>query len=149
MLLNTIGTVNVVCCRRTTTVLEAARLMRDHHVGDLVVVDDPDEDRIAVGLVTDRDLAVEVLAQGLNAAKTTVGSFLRTPVVVARDTEDLSAALERMRVNGVRRLPIVDGTERVVGVITLDDLLRLNASNATAIADIVGRGRHHEEHARR
>jgi CBS domain-containing protein len=129
--------------------MEAAQLMRDHHIGDLVVVDDPHENKVAVGLITDRDLAVEIMARGLNAAKTTVGSIIRTPVVVARDTEDLSIALERMRVNGVRRLPVIDDTERVVGVLTLDDLLRLNASNAASIAEVIGRGIHHEERARR
>jgi len=115
--------------------------MREHHLGDLVVVDDIDEDRVVVGVITDRDLAVDVMARGLDPAKTAVGSLMRTPVVLARDSEEVSVALSRMQVQGVRRLPVVDAHEKVVGVITLDDLLALNAANAAAIAEIVNRGR--------
>jgi CBS domain-containing protein len=141
MILSSICTLDPVCCQRTTTAREAAALMREHHLGDLVVVDDPDDDRLVVGVITDRDLAVDVMAQGLDPNKTVVGSLMRTPVVLARVSEEISVAIERMQAHGVRRLPIVDDHEKVVGVITLDDLLALNASNAAAISEIVNRGR--------
>jgi len=149
MLLKTVCTLDVICCRRDTSITEAARLMREHHVGDLVVVDDPEEERIVAGLVTDRDLAVEVIAKGLNPEKTTVAMLLRTPVVVGRDSEDVMEAMQRMQLHGVRRLPVVDALEHVVGVITLDDLLVFNAATAQAIADIVSRGRKREQRTRR
>ena len=141
MMLSSLCTLDPVCCQRSTTAREAAVLMREHHLGDLVVVDDIDEDRVVVGVITDRDLAVDVMARGLDPAKTAVGSLMRTPVVLARDSEEVSVALSRMQVQGVRRLPVVDAHEKVVGVITLDDLLALNAANAAAIAEIVNRGR--------
>jgi CBS domain-containing protein len=141
MMLSSICTLDPVCCQRATTAAEAAALMRDHRVGDLVVVDDPDEDRIVVGVVTDRDIVIDVVALSLDPRKVTVGALMRAPVVFARASEEISVAIDRMQSNGVRRLPVVDDHERVVGVITLDDLLALNASNAAAISEIVNRGR--------
>jgi CBS domain-containing protein len=149
MLLNTICTVDVVCCARATTVAAAAKLMRDHHIGDLVVVDSPDQDRTAVGVVTDRDLVVEVLAKGMDPVHTTVGAIMRTPVVVARDTEDTTAALERMQAQGVRRIPVVDERERVVGVVTLDDLLKVHAAHAAAMVEIISKEQSKEHRTRR
>ena len=83
MLLKEAWTANVVCCGPQTTVLQAASLMRHRHVGDLVVVDDPEDEARPLGIVTDRDIVVEVLGKGLDPAKTTVGSLMRTPVVIA------------------------------------------------------------------
>jgi CBS domain-containing protein len=137
MLLKDICTMDVVTCVRNTTTAEAAHLMRKHHVGDLVVVDDPHGERTPVGVVTDRDLVVEVLALGLDPATTPVMSYLRMPAVIARDSEDTATALERMHANKVRRMPVVNSREQLVGMITLDDLLKLHATNAAALAQII------------
>jgi hypothetical protein len=137
MLLKDICTVDVMTCTRSTTTAEAAKLMRQHHVGDLVVVDDPNGERTPVGVVTDRDLVIEVLALGLDPATTPVMAYLRTPVVVAQDSEDSTIALERMHANKIRRMPVIDGREQLVGMITLDDLLKLHATNAAALAQII------------
>ena len=69
MLLKEFCTTEVAYCTRDTTVLEAARLMREKHIGDLVIVDDPDEDLAPVGLITDRDIVVKVIGNELSAAK--------------------------------------------------------------------------------
>jgi CBS domain-containing protein len=130
--------------------MDAARIMRQKHTGDLVVVDDGDEDaREPVGIITDRDIVVEVLAQGLNPATTTVGSIIRTPVVVAHEKEDATTALERMREHGVRRIPVVSDHNRLVGILTVDDLLKLLAADATALTELVSRQQHRERVARR
>ncbi len=149
MLLKAICTPEVICCGPDTSVHAAASLMRSKHTGDLVVVDDPEQDRIPLGVITDRDLVVEVLANGLDAATTTVRTLLRTPVVVAQEDEDASEALERMRTNGIRRLPVVGGRGRLVGVVTLDDMLRLVADDVNALVEIVGRQRDREQRRRR
>ncbi len=149
MLLKAICTPDVICCGPETSVHTAASLMRSKHTGDVVVVDDPEQDRIPLGVITDRDLVVEVLANGLDAATTTVSALLRAPVVVAQEDEDASEALERMRTNGIRRLPVVEGRGRLVGVVTLDDMLRLVADDVNALVDIVGRQRDREQRRRR
>ncbi len=141
MNLSELCTLDPVCCARSATAAEAAQLMRDHHVGDLIVVDDITEQRYVVGVVTDRDLVVQVMACGLAPAQVKISDLIRAPVIIARESEDLSIALERMRSHGVRRLPIVDEHERLAGVITLDDLLTIFADEAAGMAAIVARGR--------
>ena len=149
MLLKDICVLNVAACGRETTILEAARLMRHHHTGTLVVVDDPRGDRTPAGIVTDRDIVVEVLANELDTAKTSVATVMSSKLVIASGSEDLVDGLERMRLHGVRRLPVVEHDGSLLGIVTLDDLLRLHATQANALADIVSKEQTHEQRTRR
>ncbi len=149
MLLNTLYTPEVVTCGPATTALAAARLMRARHAGDLVVVEDSGDDRNPLGIVTDRDIVVEVLARDLDPARTPVSAFMRTPLVLAEESEDAAVALERMRQHGIRRLPVIGRDKRLVGIIALDDLLRQLAATAGALADIIAAGQNREQRQRR
>jgi CBS domain-containing protein len=148
MMLSAVCTLDVASCSPRISVLEAARLMRQKHTGDLVVVDDGGDEQQPIGVITDRDIVVEVLANDLNPATTTVGSIIRHPMVVAHDSEEPATALERMRTHGVRRIPIVSQHNRLVGILTVDDLLKLLASEASTLTEIVSRQQHHERLAR-
>jgi len=147
--LNDICTLNVAFCARDTNLLHAARLMRERHTGPLVVVDDPDGERTPAGIVTDRDIVVEALANELDPAKTTVANIMGTRLVIGSAEEALPEAIERMRQHGVRRLPVIARTGRLVGIVTLDDLLTLHARQANALAEIVSKEQTHEQRARR
>jgi CBS domain-containing protein len=136
---------DVVCCTPRTTVLEAAHLMRRRHVGDLVVVEDDEAEKEPLGVITDRDIVVEVLAKGLDPATTLVGSVMRTPVVIAHEDEDSALTLERMRTHGVRRIPVVGRQGSLVGVVTADDMLRRLAAEAGMLTDIISRQQALEE----
>jgi len=149
MLLKDFCTPDVVCCGPATTVQMAAVLMRQHHTGDLVVVDDIEQDKVPLGILTDRDIVVEVLAKDLDPAITTVRSILRTPVVIAHENEDVSEALERMRVHGVRRLPVVANSGKLAGIVTLDDILKLISTDIGTLVDIVTREQGREHRSRR
>jgi CBS domain-containing protein len=149
MLLRDVCMPDVVFCSADTRVTEAAHLMRHRHVGDLVIVEDPAGDRIPLGVVTDRDIVVEVLANNLDPATTTVADIMRTPVVIAADNEDTEQAMERMRAHGVRRLPVVGAGGALVGIVTLDDLLKVLAADAAILLDIVAKAQTHEHRARR
>jgi CBS domain-containing protein len=100
-------------------------------------------------LITDRDIVVEVLAKGLNPEVTTVGSVIRTPVVVADGGEDSSQVLERMRAHGVRRIPVVGAGGKLIGIVTVDDLLKRLAADATLLSEVIAREQSHEARARR
>ena len=148
MLVKDVCTMSAVCCPRQTSVSQAARLMRQQHVGDLVVVDDPEEECTPIAVVTDRDLVVEVLGNGLDPAITMLGSLVYRPLVIANEAEDLSEAVARMRTHGIRRIPVVNERGRVVGIVTLDDLLRLLRAAGNARLDIVRKGQDVEKRAR-
>jgi CBS domain-containing protein len=149
MLIKAICNPEAVSCGSATTALEAAALMRKHHIGDLVVVGEPTADQVPLGVVTDRDIVVEVLGNGLDPATTRVSSILRKPVVVAHDSEDVAQVIDRMKVQGVRRMPVVDRGGRLVGIVTLDDLLRLVAADLDALVDLVSRQQNRERLTRR
>jgi CBS domain-containing protein len=135
-----LSTRKVVVAARDTTVAEAAKLMREHHVGTLVVCDASSAGpRLPVGIVTDRDIVIEVVAAELDAATITVGDIMGQRLVTARETEGVLQALEIMRNNGVRRLPIVRDDGHLVGIVSIDDLLGVLAEELSGIANIVVR----------
>lgn len=149
MLVKDICTLDPASCGRDISILEAARLMRQHHTGTLVVVDDPTGDRTPAGIITDRDIVIEVLAAELDPAETPVSRVMCAKLVIAGGAEDVNDAIERMRLHGVRRLPVTDHDGSLLGILTLDDVLNLHAERATALAGIVSKEQSHERRTRR
>ena len=115
MRLKDICVLDAVCCPPDTSIEAAAREMRKRHVGDLIVVDDGDEEREPIGIVTDRDIVLEVVALGRDPAKVKVSEIMSNNVVVAAASEEVRVALERMTMHGVRRIPILDDAGFVLG----------------------------------
>ena len=149
MKLEDVCILDVVCCTPDLTLTEAARLMRQRHSGDLIVVDNADEDREPVGVITDRDIVIEGVAQGRDPNQTKVRDIMSKRVVVASASEDLSAAIDRMRAHGVRRIPVLDDQQRVIGVVALDDVIRVHSEQAAAILDVVAKQQQREKRTRR
>ena len=106
----------------SNTVAEAARLMCKHSVGALVITDATEV--TALGIITDRDL-VWMIAEGLDPRTATIDQFVRSPLWSVSVTETLSDVTKAMREHGVRRLPIVDPEGRLLGIVSLDDILLL------------------------
>jgi len=149
MLLKEICTPDVVLCKPDTRVLAAARIMRHKHVGDLIVVEDPEGDQTPLGIVTDRDIVVEVLGKELDPASVTVAEIMHKPAVIASDGEDVSVAIERMKAHGVRRIAVMGERRKLAGILALDDLLRRLAADADALAQIVAHEQGNEHRTRR
>mgnify|MGYP000279662449 CR=1 FL=1 len=125
----------VVVAEPHTDLREAARLMRDHHVGALVVVEKREGVARPVGIVTDRDIVVEVVAAtGVTPESLTVRDVMSSDLVLARETDGVFEAVERMQDSGTRRLPVISADGLLVGILTLDDVLRMLAGEMTALA---------------
>ena len=116
----------------------AADRMQDQNVGTLVVVD---PDRKPIGILTDRDLAVRVVAPALDARTTTVGQVMTSHPQWVREETPIEDAVATMRSLGIRRLPVVDGRERLVGIVSADDVLELLAQELENLGRIAGSSR--------
>lgn len=138
----------VVFVARSESCAQAARLMRENHVGSLVVVQQDDR-RLPVGMITDRDIAVGVVALGLDPERTLVEAVMRPDVAVVRESEGIGRAIALMREQGVRRLPVVDAAGALVGLLAADDLIDLFAEEMSGLAGMLAREPRREREERR
>ncbi len=140
----------VVVAEPSTDLREAARLMRDHHVGALVVVEGSNGGKRPIGIVTDRDIVVAVVAAtGVQPETLSVGDVMTRNLVVAEESVGVFEAVDLMQDHGARRLPVVDAAGRLIGIITLDDVLRMVAGELTALAIAAQRSLAREARERR
>jgi CBS domain-containing protein len=146
--------IGVLCNREVivtgpeTSAQEAAELMRTHHVGDIVVVEERGGERRPVGLITDRDLVVEVLAQRVDPAAVTVKDLMTRDLETVLEGTDFWDALSHMRACGVRRIPVVNGRGGLEGIFTFDDALELIAEGLADLVKVVGRQISREQRVR-
>ncbi len=129
----------VIVVAPETTIGEAAQLMRQHHVGDVVVVTEAGGRRKPVGIVTDRDVVVEVVATELDPAVLTVGDIMVPDLATVPEQTGVFEAIRYMRDQGVRRMPVVGEDGSLIGILALDDLLELLAEELGALARLVAR----------
>lgn len=131
---------SVVVTDVKTSVNEAAKTMRQYHVGDLVVTTKRDGQPVPIGIVTDRDLVMEVLAQDIAPESITVGDIMSPdPLMVDTDTTLLDT-LERMQNRGVRRAVVVDNNSTLQGILSADDAIEIIAEASAHLAALF----HHE-----
>lgn len=147
-------TIGEICNRdtvfttRDSSISAAAGLMREHHVGDVVVVEERAGRRIPVGILTDRDLVIEILAKDVDMSSVTVGDVMSGELITAREGDGLYETLQRMRAKGVRRVPVVDAGGALVGIVSVDDLLDLLADELTALTRLLSREQARERQKR-
>jgi CBS domain-containing protein len=139
----------VVVVEAGASVANAARLMRDYHVGDLVVAQERAGERVPTGIVTDRDIVVGVLARDVAPDTLTVADIMSRDLLTARENDGVLETLTRMRAKGVRRVPVVTDNGVLAGILTLDDLLETLAEIADNLAHLVAREQSRERAQRR
>jgi predicted transcriptional regulator len=139
---------SVVHCSRNASALEVAKMMRDDNIGNVVVVDDRDGQKVPIGVVTDRDIVVQLVAKEIDLGDIMVTDLMARELFVALEEEDIHDAIQRMRYRGARRLPVVDREGALVGVVALDDLLEYITDELAGIARVSSRGRHAERKRR-
>lgn len=140
MLVSELCTREVVVADRDATIFDAAKLMRAFHVGDLVVVEDRHGVKHPVGMVTERDLVVNILAEEVErVAELSVEDVMSRELITAQETADVTEVMKTMRAHGVRRLPVVGPRGELVGMISFDDLLEHVASELGDLAQLLVR----------
>lgn len=139
----------VVVTQKNIGIQEAARLMREFHVGDLIVVERIDDKNVPIGIITDRDLVIEILAQDISLDSVTVGDVMQANPATAQEQDGLWDTLKRMRSLGVRRIPVVNVGGSLEGILTLDDVLELLTEELTDLVKLVKHEIGKESHIRR
>ena len=139
----------VVVAQRATPLPDAARLMREHHVGSLVVVDESGKGRVPVGMLTDRDIVVEVVAGEVDPRTLTAGEVMSGELATVRASDSAESALRLMRRRGIRRVPVVSEAGTLTGIVTLDDLLEKVAEQLSDAVRAITSEQVHETRTRR
>ncbi len=138
-------TKKVVVTQKDTGIVELAQLMRKHHVGDIVVIETHIDRMLPLGIITDRDIVVELIAEEVDLKSVTAGDLMSTTLITAQQKDGLWDTLQLMRSQGIRRLPVVNEQDFLEGIITVDDLIELLADELVILAKIAGRGKRFEE----
>jgi len=123
----------IVTAELDESVLDVACRMRDEKVGSVVVV----RDGRPIGMITDRDLVLRVVADRRDPATITVAAVVTYDAQTVRRTDGFETAVQTMKEHGVRRLPIVDAEGRVTGIVTADDLIKLLGSELAALGEAI------------
>lgn len=139
---------DVVRVGRRASIQEAASLMRERHVGDVVVVDEDEGRQVPIGILTDRDIVVELIAEGVPVDNVRVEDVMTTEIVVAHSTQSLKSLISLMRLRGVRRIPIVDPSGALEGIISADDVMEEIAHEIASLAKLPRHQRKNEEDLR-
>ena len=114
-------------------VSDVAQLMKDEDIGPVLIVDDSNDGKRLVGIVTDRDLALKVVGEGRDPNNTRVEDVMTDSLVTCRADDDVENAMQAMAQNQLRRIPVVDDNGQLVGIISQADLAtRLNEPQSTA-----------------
>lgn len=125
----------VVSISEKAEVLEAARLMRDRHIGFIVVIDEDDPLRKPSGVLTDRDLVLQVMAREVDPRDLVVKDVMTRQPMTASESDDVGDLMQGLRLAGIRRVPVVDTRGSLTGVIAVDDVVDLVAG---LLGDIAG-----------
>ena len=134
----------VVYATRETSIPEAAQLMRQYHVGNLVVVDEIDGKRVPVGIVTDRDIVIQIIAPSLDLEDFSVGDIMSPQLVSVQETEGVFETIRLMRTKGIRRIPVVNQKGGLEGIVSADDILDLLAEEMAELAKVAPREQERE-----
>jgi len=139
MTLKTICNREVLIAQKSDTLVEAAKLMREYHTGDVVIVEERNGLKHPVGIVTDRDIVIELIAKEVDVKSVTLGDVMYRDIILAKENDEVIDTIKLMRQKGIRRIPVVDEHAALVGIVTLDDLIDLLAEQLKDLAELISR----------
>ena len=138
----------VVVVEEEKSVTEAAAIMRQYHVGDVVICKAKYGKQIPVGIITDRDIALEIVAKGTDPDSIRVGEAMSFDLTTVSEHDDLMHVIEVMRDKGIRRVPVIDADEALIGILTVDDIVDLLSEVLVDLAHLVDRQKRRETRLR-
>ncbi len=124
-------TANPVCCTRDTSLGDVARMMGDHDCGQVPVVES-DDDKTPIGVVTDRDIVIRLVAEGRDPGAATAADAMSTPCKTVTTDTSLYDCLCLMEAEMVRRVPVVDASGKLAGIVSIADVALAGKEQATA-----------------
>ena len=131
---------STVTADRSRTLQECAALMGENHVGSVLVTEETPGGPQAVGIVTDRDLVVEAMARGVAPGQASIGQITARRLVTVPSSASIDEAIQVMKSEGVRRLLVATPDRRLVGIVSMDDLLDALAGEMAGIAQAIRSG---------
>jgi CBS domain-containing protein len=134
----------VISVEKDASVLQVARLMRERSVGCVVVTEEIKGKHIPAGIITDRDLVLEVMAAEADPNQLSAGDIVVHSAIVAEETDGVWETLHRMRSHGVRRLPVVDADGALTSIISADDIIELIAEEMRELSKMIAVEQRHE-----
>jgi len=136
----------VVIISKGDSIIDAAKMMRQYNVGDLIVVEETQGGRVPVGILTDRDIVIEIIAEEVELDKITVGDSMSYELLVAYEQDEVFETVRRMSRKGVRRLPVINIDGGLEGIITVDNIIDLLAEQLADLASLVVKQQKFESH---
>jgi len=133
MSIKKVCTSHVVTLPRTSSIEEAAKLMKRHQIGDIVII----EDDKPIGLLTDRDIVMRLAANEVDFNQVNVGEVMSSDLLLLAEDQGIARAIEAMRSKGVRRAPVVNEEGKLTGIVSVDDLLVLISHELSELAGLV------------
>lgn len=143
-----ICTREVVIVKRKESIFAAAKLMRNYHVGNVVVVEEKNGQAIPVGILTDRDIVIELIAKNVSLDSVFVEDVMSSDLIVVQENRGIWDSIQSMRARGVRRIIVVNEKGGLRGIISIDDLLELLSGELLDLARVVMREQDREKEVR-
>lgn len=148
-------TVGKICNREVVittpeaTLIAVAKLMREYHVGNVVVVKARGPEKVPVGIITDRDIVLAIVASEVDLDAVLAGDIMSHELLTAGEEESIWDVLQRMRSHGVRRLPVVNARGGLEGILSVNDFLELISEELLALAQVATRQQQREKEVRK
>lgn len=128
---------DVIVIGKDESVVDAAKLMRKHHVGSVIVVGSGEDECTPLGVLTDRDIVIEFVADNVSPSDIAVGDAMSYELVTIEEDAGLIETISLMRDQAIRRIPVVDSEGALVGVVASDDALELLAEQLSDLVAVV------------
>jgi CBS domain-containing protein len=148
-------TVGKICNREVVittpeaTLIAVAKLMREYHVGNVVVVKARGDEKVPVGIITDRDIVLAIVASEIDLDAVLAGDIMSHELLTAGEQESIWDVLQRMLAHGVRRLPVVNARGGLEGILSVNDFLELISEELLALAQVATRQQQREKEIRK